>query len=282
MMRRLVVYLGLATAVVAVLLVHRQMLEQLSPPAPVATPAARPDPAAGMRLPAPCLVPDARLLQAVGDVHRILTGRPFAPAVARFEGGEWHIAHRGVEVGAVPELPDFDDLTRLLSGWALRLGVRDVFPSRRNAERPATARQQLDAMQAVLAASECDRLASGGGRDAELLKLGARALVVLELETTDGVGIADRVAARALALVSACPRTGWATAPTPGRRPKRCPGTIRSACTCARRTRSSPRRPRRAGRVARPASSISCASPARVTCNAGAPGSSARTRTTGP
>jgi tetratricopeptide (TPR) repeat protein len=201
---RLVITLGAAALIAAALLVQRGMLARPSgpePTPPAATPAAA---AADTRLDVPCLRPDVRLLQAVGEVHHLLTRTPYEPAVARFDRGRWLIIHREVEVGSVPELPDFDDMTRLLSGWAGRLGVRSAFPMQPPSENVAPAQQQLLDMHPVLAAFECDRLAGRDRRNAELLALGARALVMIELETTDQVGIADRVAARALALVSAC------------------------------------------------------------------------------
>jgi len=180
------------------------LLDALSPPRPAPAEKALVDAVPAIRLERPYLAPDQRLLQAVGEVHRILTGRPFEPALARFENGAWHIAHQSVEVGVVPEFPDFDDMSRLLTEWAQRLGARDVFAARPKDESTDAVDRQLEAMHAVLAASECDRLARTGSRSAEVLQRGARALVMLELETTDRVGIADRVAARAMALVATC------------------------------------------------------------------------------
>lgn len=203
MKRRLVVYLGIAAALAAATLGYQRMLSERSEPLPIAPAATRPQAPKATVLAVPCLSPDARLLQAAGEVHRIITGTAFVPAVARFDGGKWHLTHRDVEVGTVPELPDFGDMTRLLSGWARRLGVQSVFPVQPPLEHAEVAQERLGRMHAVLAASECDRLVGGGVRNAELLVLAARALVMLELETSDRVGIADRVAARALALISA-------------------------------------------------------------------------------
>lgn len=183
---------------------HRRLLDALSPRRPALVRKAGVDDAAAIRLERPYLTPDQRLLQAVGEVHRILTGRPFEPAQARFESGAWHIAHQSVDVGVVPEFPDFDDMSRLLVVWAQRLGARDVFAARPKDESLDAVDLELDAMHALLAASECDRLARAGSRSAEVLRRGARALVMLELETTDLVGVSDRVAARAMALVATC------------------------------------------------------------------------------
>ena len=203
MKRRIIVYLGIAAVLAAALLAAQWMLRPRGP-VPNAPAAMRPVAASATQLDQPCLEPDARLLMAVGEVHRILTGTAYEPATARFERGKWWIVHRGVDVGPLPELPEFGDLTRLLSTWATRLGARSVFVTQTTTAGFATAKERLGRMHAVLAASECDRLAGSSGRSAALLELGTRALARLELETTDDVGIADRVAARALALVATC------------------------------------------------------------------------------
>jgi tetratricopeptide (TPR) repeat protein len=203
MKRRLVIYAALAAAIAGALIFNQWKLTHAEKPAPSATAGKRPTGPRASELPDPCLGPDVRLLQAVGEVHRIMTATAFEPAVARFEAGQWHLTHRGVEVGAVPELPDFADMTGLLSSWARRLGVESVYPGQPALENAGPALDQLGRMHAVLAAAECDRLAGKGVRNAALLALGARTLVMLELQTTDEVGIADRVAARALALVAA-------------------------------------------------------------------------------
>ncbi len=203
MKRRLVIYVALAAEIAGALVLNQWMLARTAKPPPGATAAKQPAGARSSELPDPCLGPDVRLLQAVGEVHRVMTATAFEPAVARFDAGQWHLTHRGVEVGVVPEFPDFADMTGVLSGWARRLGVQSIFPARPVLENAGPALDQLGRMHAVLAAAECDRLAGKGVRSAGLLALGARTLVMLELQTTDEVGIADRVAARALALVAA-------------------------------------------------------------------------------
>ena len=159
------------------------------------------------------LQPDVRVLEAAGDLHRLITGQPAEDARAEFDGGRWRIVHRDVVVGTLPEFPEFADLERLLSNWAVGLGLRESLEvaaarSRRiahpRAAQHAAIAERLDRLEATAAADYADRLWSAGRREPELLRLAAHALVLLGVQTIDEVGGADRVAARALALVAAC------------------------------------------------------------------------------
>jgi hypothetical protein len=155
------------------------------------------------------LQPDVRVLQAAGDLHHLITGQPHEDARAEFEGGRWRIVHRGAVIGSLPEFPEFDDLGRLLTDWALELGLRDSLKAAkragagREAQRAAIA-GKLAELEATAAADLADRRWSAGDRDPALLRLAAHALVLLGVEAVDEVGGADRVVARGLALVAAC------------------------------------------------------------------------------
>ena len=157
------------------------------------------------------LAPDVRVLQAAGDLHRLITRGPLEDAQADSIRGGWRIVHRGTVVGTLPEYPQFDDLERLLRRWALSLGLRDSLrvAGRRASAAPrplelASMSERLSRLEATAAADLADRLWSAGRRDPRLLRLAAHALVLLGLETVDEVGSSDRVTARALALVAAC------------------------------------------------------------------------------
>ena len=157
------------------------------------------------------LQPDVRVLQAAGDLHRLIAGGPAEDARAEFEQGRWRVTHRGVVVGTLPEFPEFADLERLLSDWAAALGLKDSIAAARsrNVAHPRAAQHaaiaaRLDRLEATAAADFADRLWSAGRREPELLRLAAHALVLLGVQTVDEVGGADRVTARALALVAAC------------------------------------------------------------------------------
>jgi len=157
------------------------------------------------------LQPDVRVLQAAGDLHRLITGGPIEDARAEFEQGRWRVTHRGVVVGTLPEFPEFGDFERLLSDWAVSLGLKDSIAAARSrtvahprAAQHAAIAARLGRLEATAAADFADRLWSAGRREPELLRFAAHALVLLGVQTVDEVGGADRVAARALALVAAC------------------------------------------------------------------------------
>jgi len=207
--KRIAVYAALAASAGAVFWL------QFRAPAPAGRPEARPASVPRRESAAPAgdpyrLRPDVRVLHAVGDLHHLITGEPHEDARADFERGRWHVAHRSVAVGTLPEFPEFGDLERLLMDWALSLGLRDSLEAAgkhphpaREARRAAIA-AKLARLEATAAADLADRRWSAGDRDPELLRLAAHALVLLGVQAVDEVGGADRVVARALALEAAC------------------------------------------------------------------------------
>ena len=60
------------------------------------------------------LRPDRRLLQAVAEIHRLRTGKDPGPVKAEFKDGKWRILLDGKEVGALSEIPTFEEGTDLL------------------------------------------------------------------------------------------------------------------------------------------------------------------------
>ncbi|HEY6866785.1 MAG TPA: hypothetical protein VI792_05990, partial [Candidatus Eisenbacteria bacterium] len=204
MPRRQFVLLAILSLVlaVAVMLTAARIVRTLparedARPAAMLRPAS-PEPEESLRL-----GPDRRLLIAVGDLHHLATGAPRHDAEARFDGSLWHVEHGGVEVGTLPEFPDYPDLVALLQGWALALQLDRVVDAPGMTGDPAPIEAALDRLQALDAASLAERRWSVGERGRGLFGLAARALVQLELETPDEVEIADRLAARALALLAA-------------------------------------------------------------------------------
>ncbi|HET9226754.1 MAG TPA: hypothetical protein VFR31_08805 [Thermoanaerobaculia bacterium] len=60
------------------------------------------------------LRPDRRLLQALAEVHRLRTGEAPGPVKAEFRDGKWRILLDGQEMGALSEIPTFEEGTDLL------------------------------------------------------------------------------------------------------------------------------------------------------------------------
>lgn len=67
------------------------------------------------------LAPDRRLIEAVGHVEALVAGKGGDRVSAQFTNGSWVVTSAGQQVGALPELPDFEDGQRLLVAWAARL-----------------------------------------------------------------------------------------------------------------------------------------------------------------
>ena len=150
------------------------------------------------------LAPDRRVLMAAGDLRHLLTASPRRDADARFDGTLWHVAHDGVEVGTLPEVPDYQDMVALLGAWATRLGVDQVVNAPGITGNRAPLEAELRQIQALRAAALAERRWSVGERGLPLFELGTRALVLLDLGSADRIGASDRLTARALALLAAC------------------------------------------------------------------------------
>ena len=195
-------YIYVGAAIATALLVQRADLRRpprdISVPIAVLRPAG-PEPEESFRL-----APDRRLLIAVGDLHQLLGGSPGGAADARFDGERWHITHDGIEVGTLPEVPDYPDLAGLLKDWAVRLGADSVINAPGITGDSAPLEAGLRQLEALRAADVADRRWSVGERGRGLFELGARAVILLELMNTDQVEASDRLAARALALMAAC------------------------------------------------------------------------------
>ena len=147
-------------------------------------------------------LPDRRVLLAVADVHRMLTGIDWHEAEAVYDHGEWIIRHLGTEVGRLPEFPSFADATALLRAWAVRLGAAPGRDSARVEDREPLL--ERDAFALLRAAQ---RRWTARGRDPEIVRDAAVALTSLSFALLDRMEIGDVIAARALATV-ACAEAG--------------------------------------------------------------------------
>lgn len=195
-----IVYLG--AALTAALLVQRADLRRPLPDGAIPVSVlqrATPEPEESFRL-----APDRRVLIAVGDLHRLITGASACEAEAHFDGARWHVACDGVEVGTLSETPDYPELVGLLQAWAVRLGVDSLVNAPGITGDPAPLEAELREFHALRAADLAERRWSVGERGMVLFELGVRSLVHLVLESTDRVEASDPLAARALALLAAC------------------------------------------------------------------------------
>ncbi|MFO0610740.1 MAG: hypothetical protein U0324_46690 [Polyangiales bacterium] len=147
---------------------------------------------------------DRRALLALAELHRLQDAAPVATH-ARFDDGRWHVSAGGVSAGAVPELPDFEDLLALVEGAARALSPLHPLAAGGVAGPDADAWPLLSPSRPGLAAlADVDAAWAAGARSPETLSVAARALVSLAVELPDTAEAGDLVTARALAVL------GWA------------------------------------------------------------------------
>ena len=200
MLRRVLLYLFLIAVLSATFVLWRRVTSALpdaqvaaSPAAPthvVGAPAAERDP----------FPPDARFLDAIGEIDHALTGAAPRRAQATWRAGVWTLAVDRREVGRVPEFPTFAELEGVLVAWARACGARESLAAAPPA--PATVagiESQLAGLRAMRAADLADRAWAAGHHELTTARLGARALVWLDAECFDGAGAGEAIPARALA-----------------------------------------------------------------------------------
>ncbi|HTK32063.1 MAG TPA: tetratricopeptide repeat protein [Candidatus Saccharimonadaceae bacterium] len=195
MLKRIVIYGALAIAAAAAFLwlrPHGESAPTLAAPAPLDAPVADDGPIR--------LAPDRRLLLAVGEVDRLTHGHA-THAIARFERGAWRVSVASDVVGTLPEYPTFEDGLDLAARHAA--SALAATPTDSAAAHPEID-QALAADRPLRALLAADRDWKAGRRDAALHAGAAHALVHLAAETNDLVGIADGIAARALAELAVC------------------------------------------------------------------------------
>lgn len=139
--------------------------------------------------------PDARFVSAVAAMHHFVTGWTIvAPDLERTPKGT-RIRYYGVDVGVLPDHASFSDAIALLAAWAPRMGKPWKLPE----TAAATAGEILFDEEAVdtLSRIQLDWEKSPSRRS---VHDAMRALVGLTLGGCDELGLADDVAARALAV----------------------------------------------------------------------------------
>lgn len=199
MVRRLSIYLVLALALAGFFVLQRRTRETATVVAASATP-----PLSALieerDAKSSHLSPDARFLDAVGDVAAVLGGGAPARAAASWNGAGWTIRCTGREVGRLSEYPSFAEARALLMAWAGALGARESLATAPAPPRTTAAIEtQIAALHAMRAADLADRAWAAGHHDPATARLGARALAWLAAECFDQAGAGEAIPARALA-----------------------------------------------------------------------------------
>ncbi len=153
--------------------------------------------------------PDRRALYAVAEVRRLLRGDANRGVSVRFENGQWTVRLGDDDVGRLPERPSFEDLRRLVAGWAGRermatsaASVAPRPPGREGLARTLETAPVADVFDA-LRSLEGDWSRSPG--DPEVARLACRALLWVHLQTADDLQLTDPILGKALALLALLP-----------------------------------------------------------------------------
>lgn len=153
--------------------------------------------------------PDRRALYAVAEVRRLLGGTPERAVVVRFEGGRWIVQLGEEDVGPLPELPSFEDLRSLVTGWAER--ERKATRAAPSTPRPPGREDLARSLETAPVADVLDGLRSLEGDwtrspgDPEIARLACRALLWIHLQTADDLQLADPILGKSLALLALLP-----------------------------------------------------------------------------
>jgi tetratricopeptide (TPR) repeat protein len=146
------------------------------------------------------LAPDRRLLLAITYLNAGITGGAAGKIGATFGGGVWHVIYQDQEVGTLPELFDFEDGQKLLSGFAERL-LKDHPVSRvsQAASDPGASLLFYDA--AIDALRKAQELWANEKERGNAVHLAAAATSSLAVQLLDSMHTADDLYARAWELV---------------------------------------------------------------------------------
>ncbi|MEW6713522.1 MAG: hypothetical protein AB1306_00320 [Nitrospirota bacterium] len=154
------------------------------------------------------LQPDRKFLLAVAEIHNFFSKEEKIEALAEFRNGIWMITYNGMDVGVLPELPDYPDLMGVLLNWGkflnhkypLRLSsVSDSLPEGEEINKNL---EQFLSHNAISAVKQVDKLWDKGIHHPELLRLATRAMVLINMQKLDYVEIADILPAKTLAVLA--------------------------------------------------------------------------------
>ena len=172
------------------------------------------------------LGPDRRFLRALSDLEAIATGGEWRETSARWSNEHFELVRDGAVVGSITEFPDFPEWYAVLTSAATQALARGAVPledgaiapasqppvarpGRRRTRARARARATPTAPQpflmqreALAAAGRVDRAWARGRHTRADLTSAADALASLAFQTADLMEVAERLDARALAVVA--------------------------------------------------------------------------------
>ena len=146
--------------------------------------------------------PDRRITAAIPEIDAMFTGdEPGQLALDPDQGG-WSVSYRDRPIGTVEELAGFEDLYELVRLHAYDIVQElDVEDGEESGDDPGLG---VDAVEALLA---CEKEWKDKPTKA-LVTSGARALVALQASLFDPMGMSDRVATKAIAMLAMAEEMG--------------------------------------------------------------------------
>lgn len=155
------------------------------------------------------LAPDHRFLDAIATIHHLATGETSEACDVEFSGNKWKIVYKNRPVGEVGEIPDFDLMYKLLTAWARVVSIKgnqttgapaDVAANVFSSLETSLAKMTPDSIFATL--REIEKQQDSQKNNPQLLRLAARALSLLAMQSFDSLEINDRLASSALAYLA--------------------------------------------------------------------------------
>ena len=146
--------------------------------------------------------PDARFVRAFAITEAILTGGATRAATTSFADGRWNVQLDTEVVASLPDLPTFADATTALLDFGTKLAAAHPIAASPSLAAPfdLTAPEvSFDTLEKLQ--SQWSGAAASAGRNTGVIEEAARALVSVVVQMRDGLGVADALLARALALV---------------------------------------------------------------------------------
>jgi tetratricopeptide (TPR) repeat protein len=150
---------------------------------------------------------DKRFLVALDEMQKLFAGDATPQVTAEFSVDHWIVKCGSAELGAAPEFPDFSDFMRLADAWVKVLEAEHGPLLHEDAASPTLPdiEKRLDAFW-LPNPGEAGRLTDEqwqqGVHTPTILAAAAKALVYLSLQQIDTLESADRVPAKALALLA--------------------------------------------------------------------------------
>ncbi|MEO8505715.1 MAG: hypothetical protein ABI609_17595 [Acidobacteriota bacterium] len=144
--------------------------------------------------------PDRRLLAAVGALYQLSTGKPAATVQVTFDRDHWIVLLGTESVGTLPELPSFDDATRLLRGLDASLNGRRE--STGEVAAGAWHSGEVEPERILSTLTSLNQAFGANRHDRELMRSAADGFVWLGLVADDSLDQATVLYGRAWALVT--------------------------------------------------------------------------------